>query len=109
MSKQAGNDIFAEKEVYNVVIGGQECGFFLERRDNGRIYLIIPNCGGMADSVPRHPEQLAWVEPRIEKIRGATRNWTTVWIFETPEAVAAVKRMFQRESQLSEKQSSDFY
>jgi hypothetical protein len=102
-------DMESDNIVYAIVIQGRECGFFLERQEEGKLYLIIPDCGGMADMIPRRPEQLAWLEPRIEKIQGATHIWPTIWDLNTPEAVAAVENMLQQEGKVSDKQRSNFY
>ncbi len=99
----------SDDKIYSIIIEGKECGFFLERREDGKIFLIIPDCGGMADAVPRHAEQLAWLEPRMDKIQGASHIWPTVWDLETPGAVTSVEVLLRQYGTLSKKQRVDFF
>ncbi|OLS12824.1 MAG: hypothetical protein RBG13Loki_3562 [Promethearchaeota archaeon CR_4] len=47
-----------DEKIFSVTINGKECGFILEPRDRNTTYSIIPDCGGMADSEPRVPDQI---------------------------------------------------
>ena len=40
---------------------------------NGKILFIVPNVGGQAYMIPKHPEQLEWTEKHLQKTNGADR------------------------------------
>ena len=63
--------------------------FRLQERD-GRLFLSVPDCGSMADSVPREPAQLAWAEAAFAAIPGVVSVWPTVWEV-APAALPAIE------------------
>lgn len=82
-----------------MVVENVPWGFFFDERD-GVEELSIPDCGGMADMVPRVPAQLSWIEARLGELaeREAVENvWPTVWKLTTPAAAEAVRAMLRRE------------
>ncbi len=54
-------------------------GEFLLQTSSGKLYLAGPVCGGMADSVPREPEQLAWAEREFAARPWLVQVWATTW------------------------------
>ena len=53
-----------------IVLGAWE--FWLVERPDA-LYLSVPDCGGMADSHPRVPEQLAWTETTLAALPALER------------------------------------
>lgn len=68
--------------------------FYLEERPTG-MTLSVPDCGGMADSVPRVPEQLEWAERELAAVPGLVRFWSTAWNV-PPAALASLVALFVR-------------
>lgn len=59
------------------------------------LYVSVPDCGGMADSVPRVPEQLAWAEAAFAELPALKQVWATTW--EVPaDALPELLALFQR-------------
>ena len=73
-------------------LGGWE--FWLEERPGG-FFLSVPDRGGMADSLPRVPEQLAWAEHAFAQLPALEQTWTTTWTF-PPEALADLGALIER-------------
>ena len=58
-------------------------------------YVGVPDCGGMAESVPRVPEQLEWAEKAFAELPGLKQVWPTTWEV-APEALPALRAFFER-------------
>ena len=97
------------EKIYSVEIEGKEYGFFLQLKEDGKKWLIIPDAGGQADMVPRHIEQLNWLEPKISELEGITQIWGTIWELETQHAFQTIEDLFLKEGKISNKNSWDFY
>lgn len=68
--------------------------FYLDEGPSG-LTLSIPDCGGMADSLPRVPEQLAWAERELAAVPGLVQVWPTAW--EVPRgALVSLTALFER-------------
>jgi hypothetical protein len=61
----------------------------------GTIYVSVPDRGGMMDSIPRVPEQLAWAESAFADIPALKQIWSTSWEV-PPEALAQLRELFER-------------
>lgn len=59
----------------------------------GEWFLSVPDCGQMADSHPRVPEQHAWAERVLAGQAGLVQIWPTVWRVEAG-ALPALQRLF---------------
>jgi hypothetical protein len=59
------------------------------------LYVSVPDCGGMADSIPRVPEQLAWAEKAFVELPALKQVWSTTWEV-PPEALPDLRALFQR-------------
>jgi hypothetical protein len=75
-----------------VVVGDWE--FHITEQSDG-LYVSVPDCGGMADSVPRVPEQLVWAESAFATLPGLRRVWPTTWAV-PPDALADLGALFER-------------
>ncbi len=95
--------------IYEVMVSGKVYGFFLEWKENGAILLAIPDAGGQADMSPKYPEQLDWLLPKLEGIKGLKRIWTTVWEIRTESALREVEQLFEKEGRVSARPRSSFY
>ena len=60
----------------------------------GEWTLAVPDCGGVVDSFPRVPEQLAWAEKNFAALPGLVQIWPTVWRVPV-NALQAVERLFR--------------
>lgn len=78
--------------VRNVRLGDWE--FFVDDRPWG-LYVSVPDCGGMADSLPRVPEQLVWAEAAFAELPALKQVWTTTWQL-PPEALSDVRALIER-------------
>jgi hypothetical protein len=58
---------------------------------SGEWFLSVPDCGGMADSFPRVPEQHAWAEKTFAALPELVQVWPTVWRV-AADRVPAVER-----------------
>ncbi|HEY8377065.1 MAG TPA: hypothetical protein VIK91_11275 [Nannocystis sp.] len=67
---------------------------FYVREYNGQTFLSVPDCGGMADSVPRVPEQLAWAEEVFAVLPGLEHVWPTAWRV-PPDLAPALERLLR--------------
>lgn len=61
----------------------------------GAMYVSVPDCGGMADSLPRVPEQLAWAEKAFRELPQLKQVWPTTWEI-PPGALPELRALFQR-------------
>ncbi|MEO8846876.1 MAG: hypothetical protein ABI591_07485, partial [Kofleriaceae bacterium] len=52
--------------------------FWLAER-NGKWSISVPDRGGMADSQPRIPAQLAWAEQQFATLPWLAQTWSTTW------------------------------
>lgn len=52
---------------------------FHVRERPGGFVLEVPDCGGMADMVPRVPEQLEWTVLALAGLAGVRQVWATAW------------------------------
>jgi hypothetical protein len=95
--------------IYEVNIAGQLYGFFIEITSAGKGSLQIPDAGGMADSSPKYPAQLAWLLSKLEEVQGLTRIWPTIWEFSTHPTLNQLKDLFEQEGRVSKKTRADFY
>jgi hypothetical protein len=59
------------------------------------LYVSVPDCGGVADSLPRYPEQLAWAESAFAALPALKRVWPTTWEV-PPAALADLQALFER-------------
>lgn len=59
------------------------------------LFVGVPDCGGMADSLPRVPEQLAWAETAFAELPALERVWPTSWQL-PPEALPDLEALFRR-------------
>jgi hypothetical protein len=59
------------------------------------LYISAPDCGGMADSLPRVPDQLAWAEQAFAEVPALKQVWQTTWEV-TPGALPAPRALFER-------------
>ena len=74
-----------------IVLGAWE--FWLVERPDA-LYLSVPDCGGMADSCPRVPEQLAWAERTFAALPALEQVWPTTW--KVPlAALSALERLLR--------------
>ena len=71
-----------------------EWEFRIEERPWG-LFVSVPDCGGMADSVPRVPEQLDWAEEVFAAVPALKRTWPTTWQL-PPEALPDLEAVFRR-------------
>jgi hypothetical protein len=62
--------------VRTVKLGDWE--FWVEVGPQG-MYVSVPDCGGMMDSLPRVPEQLAWAESAFAELPALRQVWSTTW------------------------------
>ena len=74
-----------------IILGDWEFRF-TERPDG--LYFSVPDCGGMADSHPRVPEQLAWTEATLTALPALERVWPTTWKVPA-DALAALEQLLQ--------------
>lgn len=56
-----------------------EWEFIIDTASSGVTYVSVPDCGGMADSVPRIPEQLEWAEATFAELAVLKQVWATSW------------------------------
>jgi hypothetical protein len=70
--------------------------FFYERQGSSRS-IRVPDCGGMADMVPKDAEQLAWAEGAFGALPGLQRVWATTWSIEDDDADAALRAFWQEQ------------
>lgn len=68
---------------------------FLVQEQPGGFSVSVPDRGGMADSLPRVPEQLAWAEAAFAQVPALKQVWTTSWEV-PPEALADVRELIER-------------
>jgi hypothetical protein len=73
-------------------LGGWE--FQLDEQPWG-LYIGVPDMGGMADSIPRVPEQLAWAEQVFAMLPALHRVWSTSWEV-PPEALPELEALFRQ-------------
>ena len=67
--------------------------FTTEVKQAGDIFLSVPDHGGMADMIPKAPEQVDWLVPRLERIDGVERVWETAWRLKDMAVKARVESM----------------
>jgi hypothetical protein len=60
----------------------------------GQTFISVPDCGGMADSFPRVPEQLAWAEQAFASLPGLEQVWPTSWRVPT-DVLPALERLLR--------------
>jgi hypothetical protein len=58
------------------------------------LYISVPDRGGMADSLPRVPDQLAWAESAFSALPALKQIWPTSWEI-SPEALPALQALFE--------------
>lgn len=100
-----------EKLIFSVEINGNERGFFIQYHNNGEIWLEIPNAGGMADSVAKYPDQMEWLEAKMDLLPEdeIDRIWPTIWVLKSETILDKVQEILLIEGRLSSKHPSDFY
>ena len=74
-------------------ISGSESWIFYIIERNGTFVISIPDCGGMADCVPKIQVQLEWCEENFDNLTGLRRTWVTVWETEDITVLQAVKKL----------------
>lgn len=67
---------------------------FLISEEPGTSAVSVPDCGGMADSLPRVPEQLAWAERVFAELPALKQVWPTTWEFRS-EALPELRALFE--------------
>ena len=97
------------KKVYSVEIEGEEYGFFIEKQEKRKWWLIIPDGGGMADMVPRFPEQYDWINPKLTELQDVKDIWGTIWEIKGKNALKQVEAILLKYGKLSNKNSSYYY
>jgi hypothetical protein len=61
---------------------------------SGEWFISVPDCGGMVDSFPRVPEQLAWAERVFARLPELVQVWPTTWRVPTT-ALPALERLLR--------------
>ena len=97
------------EKIYSVELEGEEYGFFLSKQESNKWWIIIPDCGGMADMLPKYPQQCEWLKSKIFKIPGVKEIWGTIWEIDNNEVMEQVENLFLKYGKISNKTSIDFY
>lgn len=74
----------------NITLGEWE---FWVTESDGRVFLAVPDCGGMADMIPKVPAQLAWAEQHLAGLP-LVQVWATTWEV-PPGALPSVQTFFE--------------
>ena len=53
--------------------------FIIKKNTSTSYYLSIPDCGGMADMVPKDQKQKQWCEKEFKQFAFIKQVWPTVW------------------------------
>ena len=77
--------------------------FFLEKKHESEVFLIVPDVGGQADMVPKFSEQLEWTEKHMNKIKDAEQVWPTVWKLHMKDPISEMDKFFSNEAKLIKK------
>ncbi len=84
-------------KIFQINIDGKDYDFKIESREDGPVYLSIPDPGGQMDSVVKYPEQLKWLEMKLEGFIGLKRIWNISWEIESEEALRKLEQLFLNE------------
>ena len=84
-------------KIYQIGINGKVYEFRIESLEQGMIYISVPDLGGQMDSVAKYPEQLEWLEEKLEGIVGLKRVWNTSWEVESENAMKNLENLFINE------------
>lgn len=82
-----------EDDIKTIIIEKLKWEFFFEKKDAGLWLFYIPDCGGMADMVPKNTLQQKWCEIKLSHLSGVKRIWHTVWQVYNETALMGIEKL----------------